>query len=89
MEQIWHERSILSALTLHIAAIGVPRAGNAGLVDYFHSLVQQYREKFKFDITAYSVQGYNDGMCLRLVSNKVNFESPSSLVKGFQLFHPE
>ena len=63
-EELSRKCSILSTLALHIAVIGAPRAGDADLVDYFHSLVQQYRERFKLDITEYSVQGYNDGMCL-------------------------
>ncbi|KAM6490098.1 Alpha/Beta hydrolase fold [Amanita muscaria] len=61
-KELSQEHSILSTLTLRIAVIGAPRAGDAKLVNYFHSLLKQYRERFKIEITEYSVQGYNDGI---------------------------
>lgn len=65
-KELLEDRSILSMMKVRIATFGAPRTGDRQLVDYFHSVVQQYRRKFGLDetfLTEYAVQGFNDGMC--------------------------
>lgn len=64
-EELPRESSMLSKVGLRIAVFGAPRTGDRRLVNYFHSLVQQCRDKFGLDdafFREYSVQGYNDGV---------------------------
>ena len=64
-EELSRDQSKLSALKIYIAVMAAPRTGDEKLVDYFQSLLLQFREKFKLApnfLTEYSIQGYSDGM---------------------------
>ncbi|KAG6812870.1 hypothetical protein H0H92_015798 [Tricholoma furcatifolium] len=54
--------SLPPALKVTIAVFGVPRAGDAGLVEYWRELVANYRRSYGSDkLVEYSVKAYNDG----------------------------
>lgn len=57
-------QSLLSDMAISVIVFGAPRVGDTALVDYFHSLVDSFRQKNPF--IEYSVKGYNDGLSAAL-----------------------
>lgn len=78
-EELPKEDSILSTVRVRIATYGAPRTGDKQLVDYFHSVIQEYRRKFRLDETflvEYAVQGFNDGMCPQVGPTSAHVNMP-------------
>ena len=79
-EELPKEYSILSRVRVRIATYGAPRTGDRQLVDYFHSVIQEYQSKFRLGETflaEYAVQGFNDGMCPQDCPTPAHVNMPS------------